>query len=217
MIIHDLGRENSLIGSFMSELRDISIQQDRQRFRTNMENLGKILAYEVSKVMEYTSKNIETPLGFKEVWIPKDRIVIASILRAGLPLHQGLLSFFGQAENIFIAAYRKHTGEYDFDIQLDYISGPSVSGKVLLLADPMLATAASLIKVYRILTEKEKPLQTHIVSIVASDPGIKYLEKELTGEAIDVWTCAIVPELNQWSYIVPGLGDAGDLAFGPKE
>lgn len=216
MHINHLGKDHSLIGSFMAELRDVVIQQDKFRFRTNIERLGQILAYEVSKTLTFEPIKVKTPLGEKIVFIPKDKIVIASILRAGLPLHQGILSYFDKAENIFIAAYRKHTEGYDFDIQLDYVSGPSVDQKILILADPMLATASSLVKVYRTLTKETKPLHTHIVSVISAVQGIRLLENELKGENVSVWTCAIDEELDQKSYIVPGLGDAGDLAFGEK-
>jgi len=216
MEIIDLGSKNSLIGNIMLQLRDVSVQNNKSIFRANIEKLGQIIAYEISKTLNFEEKEIITPLGSKTMSVISSKIVVASIMRAGLPLHNGLLSYFTEAESIFIAAYRQYSSETNFDIQTDYISGPEVNGKILLLADPMLATAASIVKTYHQLSQKSKPLYTHIVSVISAQQGLDNLIKNLADEDITVWTCAVDAELNRHGYIVPGLGDAGDLAFGAK-
>jgi len=216
MEIINLGSKSSLVTSIIAELRDVVVQKNRFLFRNNIQKLGQIMAYEISKILPVRTLEVTTPLGTKKMQVPLDNIVIASILRAGLPLHDGLLSYFDKAENIFIAAYREYYSETEFNIKFDYFAGPDVQNKILILADPMLATAASIIKAYQKIVEMQAPLQTHIVNVIAAEPGIENLKKVLRDKDVKIWTCAIDSELNNHGYIVPGLGDAGDLAFGLK-
>ncbi|AMD84886.1 uracil phosphoribosyltransferase [Capnocytophaga haemolytica] len=215
MIIHHLGEDPSILNRFIAELRDVNIQADRMRFRYNLERIGEILCYEMSKFLQYKSELVKTPLGEKKVQLPKDEIVICSILRAGLALHQGLMNYFDYADNAFISAYRKHTSETDFDILVEYLASPSLEGKILFLADPMLATGRSFINVYEALAPLGKPKQTHLFAVIGSEQGIEYLEEKFP-EDTHLWIATIDPALNKHGYIVPGLGDAGDLAFGNK-
>ena len=215
-MVHNLGNNNSVFNEFVAEVRDEVIQKDSMRFRKNMERLGEIFAYEISKHLEYEKKEITTSLGIAEVPVLKKQPVIASILRAGLPFHLGLLNYFDKAESAFISAYRKHKNNGTFDIRVEYVSSPDLTDKVLILSDPMMATGASMVKTYRELILNGKPLHTHIVSVLASAEGIDYLHKHLSLDDITIWTGAIDDELTAQSYIVPGLGDAGDLAFGEK-
>ena len=212
----NLSEHNSLLNHFIAEIRDIAIQGDRMRFRRNLERIGEIMSIEISRTLPYTNTTIQTPLGRKQTGLIKDEIVIASILRAGLPFHQGFLNYFDRAENAFVAAYRKHTTGNEFTIELEYISTPDLNGKILILADPMLASAWSMEKVYRKLLDFGKPTQVHLASVIAAQPGIDYMSEKLGSEDITLWTATLDPELNSKSYIVPGLGDAGDLAFGEK-
>lgn len=216
MKIRNLGHQNSIINQYIAELRNLEIQKDRMRFRRNVERVGELMAYEISKELEFQPAKIETPLGVKDVPILKNQPVIASILRAGLPLHQGILNVFDQAENAFISAFRKHTTEEEFIIQLDYVSTPDLNNKVLILADPMLATAQSMVNVFKQLLQFGKPKHTHIVSVISSQNGLDYLVESLENMDITVWTAALDEGLSVKSYIVPGLGDAGDLAYGEK-
>ena len=181
-----------------------------------MERLGEIFAYEISKHLEYDKREITTSLGIAEVPVMKQQPVIASILRAGIPFHLGILNYFDKAESAFVSAYRKHNKSGSFDIQVEYVSCPDITDKVLILSDPMLATGASMVKTYRELILNGKPKHTHIVSVLASAEGIDYLHKHMSLDEITIWTGAIDDELTAQSYIVPGLGDAGDLAFGEK-
>ena len=215
-MVHILGIHNSIFNNFIAEVRDEVIQKDSMRFRRNMERLGEIFAYEVSKHLEYEKKEITTTLGIAEVPILKNQHVIASILRAGLPFHSGFLNYFDKAENAFISAYRKHNKNGNFDIQVEYVSCPELTDKVLILSDPMIATGASIVKTYKELILNGKPKHTHIVSVLSSAEGIDYLHKHLTLDEISIWTGAIDDELTAQAYIVPGLGDAGDLAYGEK-
>ena len=210
MIIHHLGEEPSVLNRFIAELRDVNIQSDRMRFRKNLERIGEVLCYEMSKFLHYRSEIITTPLGEKKVQLPKDEIVICSILRAGLALHQGLMNYFDNADNAFISAYRKHTSETDFDIMVEYLAG-----KVLFLADPMLATGRSFANVYNALAPLGKPKEVHLFAVIGAQQGIEYLEDKFP-ESTHLWIATIDPNLNEYGYIVPGLGDAGDLAFGDK-
>ncbi len=215
MIIHHLGEKPSILNRFIAELRNVNIQTDRMRFRKNLERIGEVLCYEMSKYLHYQPKLITTPLGEKSVELPKDQIVICSILRAGLALHQGLMNFFDGADNAFISAYRKHTSETDFDIMVEYLASPSLEGKILFLADPMLATGRSFANVYNALTPLGKPREIHLFAVIGAEQGIAYLEDKFPSNT-HLWIATIDPHLNEHGYIVPGLGDAGDLAFGNK-
>ncbi|WP_299800230.1 uracil phosphoribosyltransferase [uncultured Maribacter sp.] len=216
MIIHNLGDENSVLNQFISEIRDTQIQKDAMRFRRNIERIGEILGYEFSKELAYNSKNVETPLGNKSMHLSQDQVVICSILRAGLPLHQGLLNYFDTAENGFISAFRKHEGDEDnFEVIVDYFAAPSLEGKVLVLTDPMLATGRTLENVLEGLKKHGTPKQIHIVSVIGSQQGIEFIEN-IFPQNTHLWIAAVDPELNARGYIIPGIGDAGDLAYGEK-
>ncbi|WP_299323686.1 uracil phosphoribosyltransferase [uncultured Maribacter sp.] len=216
MIIHNLGDENSVLNQFISEIRDTHIQKDAMRFRRNIERIGEILGYEFSKELAYNSKNIETPLGNKSMHLIQDQVVICSILRAGLPLHQGLLNYFDTAENGFISAFRKHEGDEDnFEVIVDYFAAPSLEGKVLVLTDPMLATGRTLENVLEGLKKHGTPKQIHIVSVIGSQLGIDFVKSVFPTDT-HLWIAAVDPELNARGYIIPGIGDAGDLAYGEK-
>jgi len=216
MTIHNLGDQNSVLNQFISEIRDVQIQKDPMRFRRNIERIGEVLGYEFSKELLYSSKKIETPLGNKSMYLSQDQVVICSILRAGLPLHQGLLNYFDAAENAFISAYRKHeNNEDDFEVVVDYFAAPSLEGKVLVLTDPMLATGRTLENVLKGLKDHGTPKQIHIVSVIGSQQGIDFVQSVFpTGTHL--WIAAVDPELNSRGYIIPGIGDADDLAYGQK-
>jgi uracil phosphoribosyltransferase len=215
-MINNLGLQNSILNEFISEIRDAEIQKDPMRFRRHMERIGEIFAYEISKHFNYTSREVITSLGVSEVSVLKEQPVIATILRAGLPLHQGILNFFDKAQNAFVSAYRRHHKSGKFDIQIEYTSSPNIDDKVLILSDPMLATGSSMLLTYKQLLESGKPKHTHIVTVIASVQGLEYLNKHISREDITVWVAAVDDELTAQSYIVPGLGDAGDLAYGSK-
>ena len=214
-MVHILGSSNSIFNQFIAEIRDEKIQKDSLRFRRNIERMGEIISYELSKTFAYETREITTSLGIASVPLIKEQPVIASILRAGLPLHQGVLTYFDRAENAFISAYRKHHKNGTFDIKLEYLACPDINGKVLILCDPMLATGASIVLTYKALLLRGKPLHTHIVTLIASAEGVEYAKKNLP-ENVTIWCGAVDEELTAKSYIVPGLGDAGDLAFGKK-
>lgn len=216
MNIVDLSQKNSVLNRFIAEIRDKSTQKDSLRFRRNLERIGEVFAYEISKTLNYTTEDVHTPLGIAQCNLPSDNIIAATILRAGLPLHTGILNYFDKAQNAFIAAYRKYGKDNKFDINLEYITTPSIEGKVLILADTMLATGASLILAYNKLLEKGTPVCTHFICPIASAYGVEYMSKNLPHKNINLWVGAIDEELTNKSYIVPGLGDAGDLAFGSK-
>ncbi len=216
MVIHNLGDENSILNTFISEIRDSHIQKDAMRFRRNIERIGEVLGYEFSKELEYHMKSVTTPLGHKSMNLSQDQVVICSILRAGLPLHQGLLNYFDNAENGFISAFRKHEGDEDnFEVVVDYFAAPSLEGKVLVLTDPMLATGRTLENVLEGLKKHGTPKQIHIVSVIGSQQGIEFVESVFPAQT-HLWIAAIDPELNARGYILPGIGDAGDLAYGEK-
>lgn len=215
-MVHILGENNSLLNQFVSEIRDKEIQKDRLRFRRNFERVGEIFAYEISKLMPFKSLQIETPLGIANVPNLIHQPVLATILRAGLPLHNGLLNYFDNAENAFISAYRKYERDGSFKIKFEHLSCPPIDNKTLIISDPMLATGASMVLSYNALLEKGTPLHTHIVTIIGSQQGLDYLTDNLPEGKYTIWAGAIDPELTNKSYIVPGLGDAGDLAFGIK-
>ncbi|WP_103069348.1 uracil phosphoribosyltransferase [Aquimarina sediminis] len=215
MIIHNLGLENSILNQFILELRDVEIQKDSMRFRKNIERIGEILSYELSKTIASQTKSVQTPLGVKEISVPEKTLVLCSILRAGLPLHQGLLNYFDTAENAFISAYRDHKNNDDFEIIVKYMASPSLEGKTLILADPMMATGRTLENTFEVIKKYGTPKQIHIVSVIGSEQGVAYIKKVFP-ENTHLWIAAVDKELNDKSYIVPGLGDAGDLAFGIK-
>jgi len=216
MIIHHLEKTNTILNKFIAEIRDVTIQKDSMRFRRNIERIGEILSYELSKNLNYSSENIITPLGTKESFLPVKNIVLGSILRAGLPLHQGLLNYFDDAENAFISAYRNHpNNDAEFEIVVEYFASPSIDNKTLILADPMLATGQSLVSVYEAIQKYGNPKELHIVCVIGSTEGVKFIENHFPKNT-HLWIAAIDNELNDKGYIVPGLGDAGDLAFGTK-
>ena len=214
-MVIDLSKNNSLLNHWVAELRDVHVQNDRMRFRRNIERIGEVAAYELSKTLQYKSVEVTTPLGIAPTQLLTEQPVLATILRAGLPLHQGMLNYFDMADNAFISAYRKHHPDGSFEISLEYLSCPNLNGRVLILCDPMLATGASLVETIQAIQKTYTPAQIHIVVTIASQKGIEHVEKEL-GADTPIWCAAIDPVLNDKSYIVPGLGDAGDLAFGTK-
>ncbi|KAF0195063.1 MAG: uracil phosphoribosyltransferase [Bacteroidetes bacterium] len=215
-MVRNLGAQASVFNQFISELRDAAIQQDSLRFRFNMERLGAIFAYEISRQLEYEVKEVVTPLGVAEVPVLKDYPVLATILRAGLPVHRGMMNVFDKSENAFVSAYRKHSKDGRFDIQVEYVSCPDLTDRIIILSDPMLATGASLVLSYKALLAKGKPKHTHIVTLIASTQGVEYVKRNLPADDVTLWVGAIDDELTAQAYIVPGLGDAGDLAFGNK-
>jgi len=217
MKIHNLSTENSIVNQFVAELRDVDIHNDSMRFRKNLERIGEILAYEISKTLTYNTKNIQTPLGIAEVPLYSDQIVLSTILRAGLPLHQGFLNIFDRAENAFVSAFRKYKRDHSsFQIVVEYMSSPSLDDKILILTDPMLATGSSMELAYHGLLQRGTPKHIHLASAIASQQGIDYVSRIFPKEKTTVWTAVVDPELNEHSYIVPGIGDAGDLAYGQK-
>lgn len=214
-MVHDLSLSNSIINQFVAELRDVNIQRDRMRFRRNLERIGEIFAYEISKSISFELKDVTTPLGIANVPLLAEQPIVGTILRAGLPLHSGLLNYFDGADNAFISAYRKHHKDGSFDIKLEYVGSPSLENRILILCDPMLATGSSMVMTYKALMEKGIPKHTHIVCALASIEGVEYVKRNLP-ENVTIWAAAIDEELTAQSYIVPGLGDAGDLAYGSK-
>lgn len=216
MIIHQLELKNSILNTFISELRDYNIQKDAMRFRRNIERIGEISALELSKSLNYKQQTITTPLGEKSMQLIEEKLVICSILRAGLPLHQGLLNYFDAAENAYISAYRKHfENSNDFEIVVEYLASPSLKDKTLILADPMLATGNSLVAVYKSILKQGIPNKIHIVAIVAAKEGIEFIKNHFPKNT-ELWIATIDDSLNEKGYIIPGFGDAGDLAFGEK-
>ncbi len=211
-----LGGTGSLMSQYIAEMRDEKIQSDSLRFRRNMERVGEIFAYEISKVLRWEKKDIITSLGVATGDVLAEQPVIATILRAGLPLHMGLLNAFDKAQNGFVSAYRKHRKDGRFDIKVEYVSCPSLQDKVLIISDPMLATGASMVLSVKALLSRGIPLHIHIVSILASNQGVDYVRKNMPTEDYTLWLGAVDDELTAKAYIVPGLGDAGDLAFGSK-
>ena len=214
-MVSNLSEQHSLVSNWISELRDVSLQQDRMRFRRNLERIGEIAAYEISKQLPWQEQEIQTPLGIHSSKILQQQPVLATILRAGLPLHQGLLNYFDKADNAFISAYRKHHPDGSFEISLEYISSPTLDNRILIVSDPMLATGASLAQTITHLKEEGEPAVIHVVTVIASTVGIEYLHREI-GEDLIIWCGDIDEEITAKGYIVPGLGDAGDLSFGIK-
>lgn len=215
--INELGATNSIINNFIAELRNVDVQNDRMRFRINLERLGELMAYEISKTLDYKDVNITTPLGIKETRIVADEIVLGTVFRAGIPFHQGFLDIFDKADNAFIAAYRKYHKGDDFDIMVEYCATSAIEGKVLILSDPMLATGSSLVQcVNRLLENGDvRPKKLHLAAVIASREGVDYVKNNINADAT-LWVGSIDDELTAKSYIVPGLGDVGDLAYGPK-
>lgn len=217
MRIVNLGDTNSILNKFVAELRDVDIQKDSLRFRRNVERIGEIMAYEISKEFHYSTKDIQSPLGIAPLNTPDDRIVISTILRAGLPFHQGFLRYLDNAENAFVSAYRKYKDRLNFDIHIEYIASPRLTGKTLIISDPMLATGSSMELAYEALLTKGVPGHVHVASIISSKQALEYLQKKMPDDKTTIWIAALDNDLDDHSYIVPGLGDAGDLAFGEKE
>lgn len=216
MIVHHFGAENSVLNQFIAELRDVKIQKDAMRFRRNIERIGEVLCYELSKTLSYKTKTVQTPFGNKAMSLPTDNLVLCSVLRAGLPLHQGLLSYFDSAENAFISAYRHHPDGRDaFEVIVKYFAAPALGGKTLILTDPMLATGKTLENVLKALQSHGKPKKIHIISVIGSKVGIDYVNNVFPQDT-ELWIAAIDEELTSKGYIIPGLGDAGDLSFGVK-
>lgn len=216
MKIINLGKNNSIFNQFISEIRNVDVQNDSMRFRRNCERMGEIMAYEISKTFDYSPNNIITPLGTSTVNLIDEQPVLSTILRAGLTLHQGLLNYFDNADNAFVSAYRKHRKDGSFIIEAEYMASPNLQGRTVILSDPMLATGASIVEIYKLLLQKGTPKKIHIAILIASKEGLNYVERYLP-ENTTLWVGAIDDELTAQSYIVPGLGDAGDLAYGTKE
>ncbi len=215
-MIHNLALQNSIFNQFISEIRDVTIQKDSMRFRRNLERMGEIFAYEISKTLTYKNIITTTPLGEANSKVLDSQPVIATILRAGLPLHLGLLNYFDQAQNAFVSAFRRHKKDNTFEIALEYVACPDLTGKTVILCDPMLASGASMALTYKALLQKGVPAHTHIVTAIASQQGINFLKANMPTLNYTIWCGAVDEELTAHSYIVPGLGDAGDLAFGSK-
>jgi uracil phosphoribosyltransferase len=213
-MVVNLSHQNSLLSNWVSELRDVDIQTDRMRFRRNLERIGEVAAYEISKHMDFVDREVQTPLGISVCRVLKEQPVLATILRAGLPLHQGLLNYFDKADNAFISAYRKHNRDGSFEISLDYISCPELENRVVIVSDPMLATGSSLVKTIQYMRAEGRPREIHIVAAIACTVGIEYVLR--SEPQCRLWCGTIDDELTVKGYIVPGLGDAGDLAYGTK-
>jgi uracil phosphoribosyltransferase len=213
-MVINLSEQHSLVSNWVAELRDVEVQKDRMRFRRNLERIGEVAAYKISKQMPFEEKEIQTPLGIASSKVITVQPVLATILRAGLPLHQGLLNYFDRADNAFISAFRKHNKDGSFEISLDYISCPEIEDRILIISDPMLATGSSLVKTIHFLKAEGRPREIHIVVAIACTVGIEYVKRE--DPSVTIWCGDIDDELTAKGYIVPGLGDAGDLAFGTK-
>ncbi|MCC8175204.1 MAG: uracil phosphoribosyltransferase [Bacteroidales bacterium] len=217
MKIVNFGEFPSLISQYMMELRDVTIQQDPMRFRRNLERIGQIMAFEISRTLRYRTVETQTPLDRAKCQVIDDKVVLATIFRAGIPFHQGFLDYFDRAENAFVSAYRKYKEKENFDVFIEYLASPRLDGKVLIIADPMLATGASMELSYRALLTKGEPSHIHVASVIASKVAIDYIKSTFPEKKTTIWAGAIDDEINAHSYIVPGLGDAGDLAYGIKE
>ena len=214
--INNLGKSDSIFNQYMAELRDAVIQQDRMRFRRNLERIGEIMAYEISKSFEYDDEEVVTPLGIKEIRTMHEQPVIATILRAGLPFHNGMLSMMDQADSAFIAAYRKYDKNEDSEIRVEYYSSPDIEDRILILCDPLLATGESIVKTLEGLMEEMTPKQIHIAVAVASQDGLDYVQRAMSRQPVTIWVGSVDEELTARAYVVPGIGDVGDLAYGEK-
>ena len=218
MKVNVLNSEKSILNKFLAEIRDRQVQGDSMRFRRNLERIGEVMALEISRELNYAPKTVTTPLGEAVIEMISDELVIATVLRAGLPFHQGFLNYFDNAQNAFIGAYRKNHKDNTMTIALEYVSGPSLEGKTLLLVDPMLASGASLVLAYEALVERcGEPAHTHVAAVISSEQGVDYVKRHMSGEKTTIWTAALDEELTSKNYIVPGIGDAGDLAYGTKK
>lgn len=217
MEIINLGNNKTIFNHFISQIRNVNVQNDSMRFRRNIERIGEVFAYEISKHMHYVSNNITTPLGVSKEVLISQKPVLATILRAGLPLHQGLLNYFDNSDSAFISAYRKHGNEDDFEIEIEYMASPNLNGQTLILCDPMIASGASMIMAMQAILSKGTPKHIHIVGVIASSEGLAYLKANSPVKNVTIWIGAEDPKMNSKAYIIPGLGDAGDLAFGEKE
>lgn len=216
MKIINLGKNNSIFNHFVSEIRDINIQRDSMRFRNNLQRIGEIFAYEISKEMDYKRTEITTPLGISQQKLIQEKPVLATILRAGLPLHQGLLNYFDDSDNAFISAYRKHKKSGEFEIKIEYMSSPDLNGKTVILCDPMIASGSSMVMAMQSILSRGNPKHIHVVGVITSSEGLQYLKVNSPVKNWTLWIGAEDAEMTSKSYIVPGLGDAGDLAFGEK-
>jgi uracil phosphoribosyltransferase len=216
MKVVNLGKQNSIFNHFIREIRDVDIQNDSMRFRKNMERIGEVFAYEISKKMEYQDKEVTTPLGISTESLILEKPILATILRAGLPLHQGFLNYYDSSDNCFISAYRKNKKGGDFEVKIEYMSSPELDGKTIILCDPMIASGASMILAMEAILTKGKPKHIHIVGVISSSEGIDYLKQNIPTQNCTLWIAAEDSEMTSQSYIVPGIGDAGDLAFGEK-
>lgn len=218
MKIINLAEQHSVLNQYVAEIRDVRVQADRWRFRRNIERIGEAMAYEISKELTYSLKPVQTPLGVATVCTPDDELVIGTVFRAGLPLHTGFLNVFDRADNAFVSAYRYYKDKEcrTVDVHIEYIAAPDLTGKTLLLVDPMLATGESMELAWKAFLTKGTPAKLHIASVIASRQGVEHLARLFPGDEVTLWCAAVDPELNEHSYIVPGLGDAGDLAFGGK-
>lgn len=217
MKVIDFSKTPSLVSQYMAELRDVNVQKDMLRFRRNLERIGEIMAYEISKTIEYETVDITTPLDVAKCQIIKEKMVLATIFRAGIPFHKGFLDYFDHAQNAFVSAYRKYREKENFDVFIEYIASPRIDGKTVIIADPMLATGSSMELSYKALLTKGEPAKIHVASVVASTAAIEYVKKVFPADKTTVWVGAVDDKINSHSYIVPGLGDAGDLAYGVKE
>lgn len=217
MKIINFAEHNSLISQYMTEMRDVNIQKDMLRFRRNLERVGEMMAYEISKTLDYRTVETLTPLDVAKTSVIDSQVVLATIFRAGVPFHQGFLNYFDNAQNAFVSAYRKYKEKENFDVCIEYLASPRLDGKTLVLADPMLATGASMELSYRALLTKGNPAQIHVASVIASRQAVDYICEKFPEDRTTVWIGAIDEHINAHSYIVPGLGDAGDLAYGVKE
>ena len=216
-MVHILGQENTILNKFIAQMRDCKIQTDSMRFRRNVERIGEIMSYEISKQLNYQTQVVETPLGEAEMSLISDKVVVATVLRAGLPLQQGVLNYLDDSECAFVSAYRKNKKDGTFKINVEYVSCGSLEGKILIIADPMLATGQSLRMTYEALVAHGgEPLHTHIVSVSASEQGVEYAQQHLPSKRTTLWLGAVDAELTSKAYIVPGIGDAGDLCYGKK-
>jgi uracil phosphoribosyltransferase len=214
-MIVNLSSDHTLLSNWIAELRDVEIQGDRMRFRTNLERIGQVAAYEISKVLPWKIQETRTPLGIHESKVLESQPVLATILRAGLPMHQGMLQYFDKADNAFISAYRKHQPDGSFEISMQYMSCPSLENRIVIISDPMLATGASIIKTIDFIQNEGQPKAIHVVCAIACNEGIEMIQRDC-GDQISIWCGDIDDELTAKGFIVPGLGDAGDLAFGTK-
>ena len=214
-MVYNVSENASILNVFLSEIRSVEIQNDPMRFRRNMERIAEVMAYELSKKFNYAIKNVQTPLGNAEIYLPDEKPVLATILRAGLSMHQGLLNYFDRSESAFVSAYREHINENEFEIKVDYLASPKIDDKVLIISDPMLATGNSMINVFKALLQQGNPKKVIVVTAIATPSAIELVKNQLPTNS-EIWVAAIDAELTAQSYIVPGLGDAGDLAYGEK-